>query len=209
MGISSSKIKYIPLGVYSNLDKGYGESTTDIVYMYFGWLSPIRGFTDLLKAFDVVNTRNERTRLLIANPGGHSEEMAMLKMINRCSKRNAIDVISWQENIHDLLKNADVVVLPFRGNYGYSQPPLVVVESLNAYRPVIATTIGSISEYVIHERNGLLVKKNNLKALINAMISMGDKTKCSQMGRMAYSEIQKYNWNNVINRYIEYYNDLY
>ncbi|MGZ5501577.1 MAG: glycosyltransferase family 4 protein, partial [Nitrososphaeraceae archaeon] len=198
LGIKESKIIYIPYGVIlkeraikeDNIEKG------DINYLYFGWLSPIRGLTDLLMAFDYVSSKNNRARLLIANPGGHFEEAKMLSLINNCGNRHAIIILPWQDNIYDIIKSSDVVVLPFRGSYGYSQPPLVVIEAMNASKPIISTNVGCMAEYITSEKTGILIEPKDIRALIIAMNSMNDKDKCFRMGEEAHKVIHGISWRN-------------
>jgi glycosyltransferase involved in cell wall biosynthesis len=207
LGLNSSKVKYIPFGV--DINSGAEENKTHdsegLVYLYFGWLSQARGFTDLQVAFEKVHAELKESQLIVANPGVHLEEEKMLHNIRGSKHFSAIQILPWQKDITEVLEKADVVVLPFRGTFGYSQPPLVVVEAMINSKPVISTNVGCINELVDHERTGLLIEPGNINDLINSMLSFADKRRWINMGKEAGKKIQKNNWQNVIDKYIGLY----
>ena len=208
LGFNPSKVKYIPFGV--GISSGAGEkkpqASKGLVFMYFGWLSQARGFTDLQVAFERVHSELKESKLIVANPGVHLEEEKMLDNIRRSKHFSAIQILPWQKDIAKVLKKADVIVLPFRGAFGYSQPPLVIAEAMINSKPVISTNIGSIKELIDHEKTGLLIEPGNINDLINSMLSFADKRRCVKMGKEAYKKIQENNWQNVISNYLELYN---
>ena len=207
LGLNPSKVKYIPFGVDINSSAGENKDhhSKGLVYLYFGWLSQARGFTDLQVAFERVHSVLKESKLIVANPGIHLEEEKMLDNIQRSKHFSAIQILPWQKDITKILKKADVVVLPFRGAFGYSQPPLVIAEAMINSKPVISTNVGSIKELVDHEKTGLLIEPGNINDLINSMLSFTDKRRCVNMGKEAYKKIQGHNWQNVIDKYINLY----
>jgi glycosyltransferase involved in cell wall biosynthesis len=207
LGFSTDNLKYIPFGVNlnPNVEKreiAIGEKFT---YMYFGWLSPVRGITDLMYAFGETHSKLKESKLIIANPGDHYEEEAILRRLNNSDYMDRVQVLTWQENMNDTIKQADVVVLPFRGTFGYSQPPLVILEAMINSKPVISCNIGCINELIKNDETGLLIERGDIDGLVKAMLTLQDKRKCSDMGQKAFEKIQKNSWQNVIDKYLDLY----
>src|SRR5439155_4413699 len=69
------------------------------------------------------------------------------------------------EQVKSLFQEARVVVLPYTDGTQSG----VAAMALGYCRPVIATTVGSIAELVIHDRNGLLTAPRDVQSLANAI----------------------------------------
>jgi len=209
LGLKREKVHYIPLGVYPKKSFHIDniQATGKLVYLYFGWLSPIRGLPNLLNAFFAVKKYNKpNAELIIANPGGHLEEDKMIRLIKQHMFADSIRVVPWQEDITPFIAASTAVVLPFRSNIGYSQPPLTIIESMKLGKAVISTRVGSINEIITDGKTGLLVKPGDEDSLARAMLRVADRTFAEGLGKRAAKEIRKkYNWDTVVNEYIDIY----
>lgn len=208
LGFKQEKLKYVPLGVHPKraFDKDQSLTTGKLVYLYFGWLSPIRGVPNLLSAFEIVKSYEPNAELIVANPGSHLEDCEMTHLINQSALANSIKVKPWQSDIEPLIHSANAVVLPFRSNMGYSQPPLTVIESMNLGKAVISTKLGSVDELIVDGKTGLLVEPGDVDGLARAMLRIADKRFAEKIGENAYKEMRsKYNWDTIVNEYLEIY----
>lgn len=207
IGFNTANLKYIPFGVYINtdVDKKTNAEEAYFTYMYFGWLSPIRGTLDLIDAFKKIHSKRKDVKLLIADPGDHHEQKAMLNKLGDDDCLGSVRVITWQANIGDTIKQSDVVVLPFKGTFGYSQPPLVIVEAMANCKPIISTNVGCNNELIKNGITGLLIERGDIDGLENAMMMLRDKNKGVDMGQKAFEKIQRHSWNKVISQYIDLY----
>jgi len=208
LGLKPDKLHYIPFGVHpiKVFYKEQSFKTGQLVYLYFGWLSPIRGVPDLLSAFKIVKSYQPNAELIIANPGSHLEEDEMINLINQNAMSNSIKIQPWQRDIECLIQSANAVVLPFRSNMGYSQPPLSVLEAMNLGKVVISTKVGSVNELIVDGETGLLAEPGDVKGLARAMLRLTDKTLADKIGENAYKEIRrKFNWDDIVNEYLDIY----
>jgi len=208
IGVPSDKIVYLPLGVstWKNSFISKPKDDGDLLFMYFGWLSPMRGFRDLLLAFEIVKNRVPHARLLIANPGNHFESKRMMCLIGRHPMADAIRILPWQSDIRTVLRSVTGVVLPFRGTVGYAQPPLVVAEAMEAETPVISTNVGSVPEFIEHNETGLVVNPGDIEGLAQRMLSLRDREFAGRLSRNARLKIQtNHNWSNIVDKYIQLY----
>jgi glycosyltransferase involved in cell wall biosynthesis len=145
-------------------DLGLGES--DIVIMHVANIKAIKGHVPLLKAFvDVVSQFPKVKLILIGRDelNGQIQDLARTLLIN-----DKILFLGKRDDIHDLLLLADVCVLPSLSE-GMSN---AILEYMAVGKPVIATSVGGNPELVQNDWNGLLVSKENVQELREAMINL-------------------------------------
>ena len=65
----------------------------------------------------------------------------------------------------ELLRKCNFLVLPSYSE-GFS---MAVLEALAMAKPVVCTPVGALRDYVIHDRNGLIVKTGDVPALASAI----------------------------------------
>lgn len=129
------------------------------IVLYVGKVSKGKGFDNLIKSFQKVSNNFPRAKLVVCG--------------NRPNKkyRNTKSIIFLG------------FLSKFKLNYVYSKCDLVVVPSvwpeplgwgtLDAGRfkkPIVASKIGGIPEAIIHKKTGILVERNDILALTNAII---------------------------------------
>ncbi len=118
--------------------------------LFVGTLKRSKGLLNLIKA-------TNRT-ICVAGTG-------VLK--NKIKKENVILLGNLNgAELRYAYENAKVVVLPSTDGEGL---PLVLMEAAYFKKPVIATNIGGISEFVKNKINGLIVEKNNIEELSGAI----------------------------------------
>ena len=67
---------------------------------------------------------------------------------------------------------------------------LVTLEAYARYRPVIATKLGGIPEYIRHGETGILVSANDVKELTAAIKELATNyQKAQKMGEQGYSKL--------------------
>jgi glycosyltransferase involved in cell wall biosynthesis len=83
--------------------------------------------------------------------------------------------------------------------------PLVILEALGCKKAVIATHVDGIPELVEHGRSGLLVDKENPRALADALVLLyRDEDLRQRLAQYGYEQVrQNYTWDAVGSRYLE------
>jgi glycosyltransferase involved in cell wall biosynthesis len=73
---------------------------------------------------------------------------------------------------------------------------IAFLEAMALKLPVVATTIGSIPDFIHEGRNGYLVEPDNPAELANALINLlGSEDKCRSFGEYGYSLVhERYTW---------------
>ena len=157
----------------------------DILIMHVANLKPVKGHYYLLEAFAGVVTQFPDAKLILV---GRDELDGQLQ--NLAQKLNISDKVVFmgkRENVKDLLVLADICVLPSLSE-GMSN---AILEYMLAGKPVIATNVGGNPELVRHDFNGLLVEKENVQQLKEALLKLlGDKDKRRVLGQNGFSRVK-------------------
>ncbi len=72
-----------------------------------------------------------------------------------------------RERVYALMRDARVLIFP---SICYEGSPLTIIEALACGLPVIASNLGSIPEYVMHRKTGLLFQSNDTEDLIRNVL---------------------------------------
>lgn len=166
--VTHKKIFYNILGVYDIIHlfapqtQNKKQKTQSLNVFFWGRITPYKGLEYLLKAFERLKDSNISARLTIAgggefyfdyNPYSSNDN---IRLINR--------YISMQE-LYLLLDECDVVVCP----YTDATQSGVVMTAFAMKKPVIATDVGGLKEYITDNVNGLLVPPCNVEELSKSM----------------------------------------
>ena len=202
--------EYIPVGV--NLERfkvTENDVVGDFVFLYLGYLASARGVADLLEAFEIVNREWPSTKLLISHTGMHpSEQNVFLNRMSKSKSLRNIDIVGFSSDLSKVINTANAVVLPFRTAVGYSQPPLVVLETLAAGRPVISTSVGCLPEIIRDGINGFCIPPRNPRQLAKTMLQMRE-ADLSSMSKNAFEFVSRnHNWQKISESTVKVYDEV-
>jgi len=124
-----------------------------------------KGFDILIKAFGEVAQHNDNISLIIAGDG--PRRSGLKRLVGDLGLRDKIKLLAWSDRgqIVKYLKGCEFFVLPSR----YEAFGMAVIESLSAGKPVIAAACGGPEEIIKNGINGILVEKENSRALAGAI----------------------------------------
>lgn len=129
-----------------------------------GRLDAMKGHDVLLRAAAQV----EGVQVVIL---GEGEERAALEgLAQQLGIRDRLELPGWVSQPRAYLPGFDVVALPSRSE-GF---PLAMVEALLAARPVVATGVGSVPEAILNGETGILIEKNDVTGLAEALRRLRD-----------------------------------
>jgi len=145
---------------------------------FIGWLLPIKGPLNLLKAMQFVWQDLPDAQLVFVGKGDLDLELRTAALKSRANGR--VKFLGWRDDVDEILPVFDVLVLPSL-NEGMGR---VLVEAMAAGKPVVASNVGGIPDLVEHGRNGLLVPPGDEQALAEAVKRLlKDPEKSKQMGQ--------------------------
>jgi glycosyltransferase involved in cell wall biosynthesis/serine acetyltransferase len=187
-GFRASSIKVIRNGVdierFSNIPRnrqhlypGFG-SDEQLVAVVANMNVKGKGHMDLVEAACAVCRGISMTRFLLIGDG--VERRALEAKVQNLGLSDSVLFLGHQSDIPELLACCDLSVLP-----SWSEGlPNVVLESMAAGLPVVATSVGGTIEIIEHEMNGLLVPPHNPSALAEAVMRiLQDKDLANRLAR--------------------------
>jgi glycogen(starch) synthase len=168
-----------------------------------GRLAPEKGIDLALAAFASIVTRYPRARLVIAGDGPLRLELQ--RQAFDCGIANAVDFIGWvaPKAVASLLNTTTVLLMPSRQD----SLPLAALEADLMARPIVATNVGGLPEVVAHQETGLLVEKEDIRGLADAVTYLlAHPESTVSMGQAARRRAQTiFGWK----RHVEAYDTLY
>jgi glycogen(starch) synthase len=174
--------------------------------LFVGRLIHQKGLDIAIRAFGTLRYRFPRARFTIAGDGPIRSDLEQLAttlgMSDFIEFKGRID----PETVPALMNSATMVVMPSRTE----GLPMVALEAAQMARPVIATSVGGLSEVVLHQETGLIIEKENTQALADAIAYILDNPDlASHMGQAArLRALQVFSLENYINSYDRLYRKI-
>ena len=153
-----------------------------------------KGFHILIKALSILHNRGVNFKAIIA---GRGKRVIVYKyMRSKYNLSNILTFKSWipNEKRDDFFNSIDIYVLPSRTeSFG-----MVVVEAMAHKKFTIATKCGGPEEIIEHNRDGILVEKENPLVLANALEDMIlNNPNYQEMQNSAYLKAKTYSVDNL------------
>ncbi|WP_455283168.1 glycosyltransferase family 4 protein [[Eubacterium] cellulosolvens] len=213
--LNDEKVSVIPNGVevdkFRNLPdphsmiSRYGLKKSRVA-LFVGRIERKKGIQYLLRAASKVVTEFPNFKILVVGPDwGYQNE---LKKIAKNLKIENIVIFAGQLNELDLLKAynlSEFSVLPSLGE----ATGLTILESMAAGRPIVASRLPTISEFLTHEKDGILFEPGNSEKLANSIISLMSnqklKEKLIQNGKIIS---EQRDWSKIVKMIIDVYQTI-
>jgi len=128
--------------------------------LYIGRLVKQKGIFTLVEAMARVSLPNPP--LYIVGDGEERKELEL--MVTRLGLQNRIKILGakWGSEVQKLIRESMFIVIP---SEWYDNLPLVLCQAYAMAKPVIASSINGIPEYVENEVDGLLFQPGNAQEL--------------------------------------------
>lgn len=150
---------------------------------YVGGLKPFEGLSDLINALRPLLEEDSEVVLVIAGGVVDSDLLAVKNISSTLSCESQI-IFTGQLTLQDvanLLSASNVLVLPKTDHpVNHHAMPIKLGEYLASGRPVVSAAIGGITDYIVHEMNGLLYSPgdtNGLRRGIEELLRDDEKAK--------------------------------
>ena len=140
---------------------GIPEDT--FLYVFIGRLIHQKAVDVLIKAFKNLNLADPNTNLLIVGQGKDRGGLEDLVRENGLDDR--VVFAGVRNDIPQILFSSDCFILPSR----HEGLPLVLAEALASGAAIIVSDFEAAGELITHEKNGLIVPREDVPALAEAM----------------------------------------
>jgi glycosyltransferase involved in cell wall biosynthesis len=171
------RVDIVPHGVLGVDGAGCDASACDpATFLFFGRVESYKGLRYLLDANDLLASRGQASRLIIAGTGRdletHRARLAQSPNIE------LIDRYVPPTEVSELFRRSTAAVLPYTDA---TQSGVATIALANS-RPVIATAVGDLPDVVIHGQTGLIVPPRDAASLADAMRTLArDRSLCGTL----------------------------
>lgn len=215
-GVPEAKIHVIPNGAdtirFQNTAtqeealKALDLPADRILVGHVGTLKPWHGTDDLAECLVHCLKRNRRLGALIVGDGPGLPRLREKADTAGLSDRFTFTGAVGADQVPGLMAACRMMMAlyPETGETFYFSP-LKVMEAMAAGRPVVASTLGQITEVVRDGMEGLLVPPGDWKAAAEAVeVLAGDPERCRAMGRAAADRCrERFSWTAVARRILD------
>lgn len=212
-GVREGAVTVVPFGINNSVPstdltstdakRRIGVKEGERTILFFGNIGPYKGLEYLVAAFQKINARNGKYRLIIAGKPRKDSD----KYVNEIRQTISRDfdpgqVIQRIEHIPDqeaelYFKAADVLVLPY--TFVFQSGVLFLGYSFGL--PVIATDVGSLREDIIEGETGFMCKPSDPTDLARIIETYFDselsKNLSSQRQKIRDYASERHSWNAV------------
>lgn len=172
-GIEKNKIFTIPLPLTKAAKKAVveaGVQTESHALLFAGWISPHKGFKVLAQAFDEVIGVIADARLYCIETGvDRSYKKEIIDFINKRALQQHIFFLGKLSNqaVQEMLQKAELVVVPEQWGIAW---PIFLTEAMAAGKPIVASRIGDIPQFIRDGVNGFTVPADDSHAFAKKII---------------------------------------
>jgi N-acetyl-alpha-D-glucosaminyl L-malate synthase BshA len=161
---------------------------------------PVKRIGDVIEIFQRVQ-KEVPSRLLMIGDG--PERPAAEWQAHRLGLMNRIYFLGKQDNVHEKLAIADLMLLPSQlESFG-----LAALEAMACEVPTIATNVGGVPEVIEDQKNGFLAPVGDVDLMARCAIEiLSDDKRLREMGKLARFEAQsRFCSSKIIPEYEEFY----
>lgn len=208
LGIPEDKIEILPNGVDTNIFYPLGEKEENLA-LFVGRVCREKGVKTLLEAVKYLKTS---INLAIIGPMDYDLKhfTNMLRLIEKENKKGIHKIVYLgaknRDEIIEWYRKASFLVLPSQRE-GF---PLVLIEALACETPVIATSVGGVSEILSGNDCGVIIPPNDPRKLAQAMqFLINNREIRIKLGRRGRTIVKKYfSLDVVVEKLLEIYEKM-
>jgi len=170
------------------IEKEFCISSNTSIIVSLAYLIPEKGIFVLLEAARRIKKNRKDFCFLLAGKGP-----CMTKLKKLCSKYNLekyFRILGWRDDVHHLLRSADIFVLP---SYYWEGLPVSILEAMSCGKPVIATNNRGCKDTVLNGETGFLIPLRDPGSLSDKILTLLDDHQLQKaMGKKGRQRIERY-----------------
>lgn len=154
---------------------------------YFGSVLLVKGLAVLLRAASMLKQKNIPFKILIT--GNTAKNPDLLKLIDELDLQEQVILTGYlpHEQLIDIMSVPDILVEPkIEHGENIAGFPQKLAEYLSLGKPIVASAIGDLTEFLHHRENALLCQPGDPGSMAQALLElMADATLRATLGRNA------------------------
>ncbi|MDK2789873.1 MAG: hypothetical protein PWP15_380 [Methanothermococcus sp.] len=198
----------IPLSDYDRNEfrMNLGVHPHEKMILFVGRLVYQKGVEYLIRAFPKILNSHPDSKLVIAGTGDMKDYLEGIASQLGCRDRVIFLGFTNGDSLKKLYKCADICVIPSV----YEPFGIVALEAMAAGTPVVASSVGGLSEIIQHEHNGVWVYPENPDSIawgVNRVLSdWGFKEYI--VSNAKHDAYTKYSWDVIANHTVDVYHKV-
>ena len=207
-GIPAEKIRVI----YTYNPPQRSEKTERIApnsILFVGTFFEYKGLHILLQAMPEIISEVPESKLMIVGMGNEREWGRIERMLNDLKIRDHVIFLGQKKNeeVFEAVLKSEVVVVTEQWPSDFG--PLIVVEAMALGKPVVASKIGAIPEFIKDGKNGFLAPHNQPAKFAEKIINIfKDKQAAQLIGEQAKKDINSFLAEDREKKVLELYKDM-
>jgi len=149
-----------------NFRKTLGLSPKDLVVGMVSCFKPQKSPQDFIKLANLIKQILPDIKFLLVGDGVLRRKIE--RLISQFNLQKEIILTGWRRDIPQILSTIDVFVLTSL----WEGLPIVVLEAMAVFKPVVATHTGGISDVIIEGRTGFLVAPGDMQEMSDKLIPL-------------------------------------
>lgn len=196
---------YKPYDTALNMRKSLGITENDFVYIMVARMHPVKNHINLFKAFSKLAKEYNDVKLLLV--GGGELEKSLIAEAKKLGIYENTIFTGQREDVCNLINSSNISILTSFSEGG--APPLVILESAAAGKPVICSNVGDMP-YIVKSDCGYLVEPHSPEDIYFKMkLAYLNKNKLDDMGRNLLGFVKEnYSMEIFWNKYYKAYKEI-
>ena len=149
-----------------NFRKTLGLNPKDLVVGMVSCFKPQKSPQDFIKLANLIKQILPDIKFLLVGDGVLRRKIE--RLISQFNLQKEIILTGWRRDIPQILSTIDVFVLTSL----WEGLPIVVLEAMAVFKPVVATHTGGISDVIIEGRTGFLVAPGDMQEMSDKLIPL-------------------------------------
>ncbi|MBW2978000.1 glycosyltransferase family 4 protein [Candidatus Woesearchaeota archaeon] len=207
-GVEEKKIGIVPTGI--NIEKFKNAKLTnrrelgirknDFVVFYAGLIVPRKGIDIMLDTIKKLARKQKNVKLLLVGEGPAKQKYK--KMAKSLGIKMNVIFTGWRKDVPNVLKSADVLFLPSRGE-GLAG---IIMEAMSSGLPVISSNIPCTTDLIEDGKTGFLCEMEDIKCYAEKLEQLIKNKKLKeQFGKEGLRKIRNFSWNKIVIKYKNLY----
>ncbi|MDQ1000332.1 glycosyltransferase EpsD [Neobacillus niacini] len=193
VGIDTKKFSPQTQEIKQKLRKKYGYNDSDFILIYVGELSYRKHQDLLIDTVGELNNKIPNLKLLLVGEG--PLQLQYQQRVNKLGLNDNVEFLGFRNDISNLMSLSDMAVSSSR----QEGLPVNIMESMATGLPVIVTDCRGNSDLVIHNKNGYLIKKEDIKSFAKTIEELYKSDESiGKFGKAGLKLVEKYSLNNVL-----------
>ncbi len=171
--------------------------------LFFGWITYNKGLDILLKSVPLVNKEIKGVKFVISGKTFDGWKLYQ-KIIDKLKLKNSIirnaEFLPW-DTVSQMFSASDLVAMPYREANNSSVPSVAYFFK----KPIVATNDGTFKEMIHQNKNGILIEKESIIELANAIVKILKNEKLrTAYGEYGYKLLNtQFSWKFITDQYLK------